>query len=202
MAGVTAPELVRAGRRFAHFRSAVEHDGAAPQSVETRRNRAPNVHADAAPAPCPGETDLVVVLRITNGIFKDEIIRPGLIVGPYDPSGRFTYWPIRIARGGTVLAPAPPDRPAQFTHGRELADGLVRLAAGRNGGRENERRTVAAGTRRGPAPAGQEALRTGAAPATVRPNRPVSMTLIPPILTQPITPPITQPCAWRWGSLP
>ncbi len=44
--------------------------------------------------------------------FPDAFIpRPGLIVGPWDPTGRFTYWPERIADGGQVLAPAPPDAP-------------------------------------------------------------------------------------------
>src|SRR6059058_6414187 len=39
--------------------------------------------------------------------------RPGLIVGPWDPTGRFTYWPERFAEGGRVLAPAPPEADAQ-----------------------------------------------------------------------------------------
>ncbi len=38
------------------------------------------------------------------------IVRPGLIVGPHDPTGRFTYWPHRLARGGELLAPGPPER--------------------------------------------------------------------------------------------
>ena len=55
------------------------------------------------------------------------IVRPGLIVGPYDPSGRFTYWPHRLARGGEVLAPGPPERLAQFIDVRDLAEWIVRL---------------------------------------------------------------------------
>jgi 2'-hydroxyisoflavone reductase len=54
------------------------------------------------------------------------IVRPGLIVGPYDPSDRFTYWPARIARGGTVLAPGRPDRRVQFVDGRDLGAWVVR----------------------------------------------------------------------------
>src|SRR5678815_1177960 len=42
------------------------------------------------------------------------IIRPGLIVGPHDYTDRFTYWPARVARGGEVLAPGPPERFIQF----------------------------------------------------------------------------------------
>ena len=55
------------------------------------------------------------------------VIRPGLIVGPHDPSGRFTYWPHRLARGGEVLAPGPPERLAQFIDVRDLAEWIVRL---------------------------------------------------------------------------
>ena len=53
------------------------------------------------------------------------IPRPGLIVGPWDPTGRFTYWPQRFARGGRVLAPAPPDAPAQVVDARDLANWIV-----------------------------------------------------------------------------
>jgi len=54
-------------------------------------------------------------------------LRAGLIVGAHDPSGRFTYWPARVARGGEVLAPGRPERPVQFIDARDLADWTVRL---------------------------------------------------------------------------
>lgn len=54
--------------------------------------------------------------------------RPGLIVGPFDPTGRFTYWPRRIAAGGEVLAPGDPDEPVQVIDGRDLAAWLLRQA--------------------------------------------------------------------------
>ena len=56
------------------------------------------------------------------------IVRPGLIVGPHDPTGRFTYWPVRVARGGEVLAPGSPGDPLQWIDVRDLADWLVTLA--------------------------------------------------------------------------
>jgi 2'-hydroxyisoflavone reductase len=55
------------------------------------------------------------------------IIRPGLIVGPYDPTDRFTYWPVRVARGGNVLAPEKPSVPVQIIEGRDLADFTIQL---------------------------------------------------------------------------
>jgi 2'-hydroxyisoflavone reductase len=58
------------------------------------------------------------------------IVRPGLIVGPHDPSGRFTYWPLRLARGGAVLAPAPADAPLQWIDARDLAAWLPRAVRG------------------------------------------------------------------------
>ena len=55
-------------------------------------------------------------------------VRPGFIVGPDDPSGRFTYWPVRIDRGGDVLAPGAPGDPIQFIDVRDLGEWLVRVA--------------------------------------------------------------------------
>jgi 2'-hydroxyisoflavone reductase len=55
-------------------------------------------------------------------------VRAGLIVGPHDASGRFTYWPMRVAKGGDVLAPAPPERTVQFIDVRDLAEWMVTAA--------------------------------------------------------------------------
>ena len=54
-------------------------------------------------------------------------IRPGLIVGPYDYTDRFTYWPVRVARGGEVLAPGRADRYVQFIDSRDLAEWTIRM---------------------------------------------------------------------------
>jgi 2'-hydroxyisoflavone reductase len=53
------------------------------------------------------------------------VVRPGLIVGPHDPTGRFTYWAHRLARGGEILAPAPPERRVQFVDARDLGEWIV-----------------------------------------------------------------------------
>jgi len=58
---------------------------------------------------------------------RSLIVRPGLIVGPWDPTDRFTYWPVRLARGGEILAPGPPERVVQFVDARDLAPWIVRL---------------------------------------------------------------------------
>src|SRR5687768_14927574 len=59
---------------------------------------------------------------------KTTIIRPGLIVGPGDPSNRFTYWPVRIERGGEVLAPGDGHDPVQIIDARDLAEWVIRMA--------------------------------------------------------------------------
>jgi 2'-hydroxyisoflavone reductase len=55
------------------------------------------------------------------------VVRPGLIVGPEDPTDRFTYWPVRIARGGEVLAPGRATDPVLYIDVRDLARFMVLL---------------------------------------------------------------------------
>jgi 2'-hydroxyisoflavone reductase len=61
-------------------------------------------------------------------------VRAGLIIGPYDPTDRFTYWPRRLAAAGEVLAPGDPGQPLQLIDARDLAAWLVRLALDGPGG--------------------------------------------------------------------
>ena len=58
---------------------------------------------------------------------KTLIVRPGLIVGPRDETDRFTYWPVRIDRGGEVLASGNPNDPVQFIDARDLAEWTIRM---------------------------------------------------------------------------
>jgi 2'-hydroxyisoflavone reductase len=72
----------------------------------------------------------VLCEKVVQKTFGDEgalIIRPGLIVGPYDPTDRFTYWPVRVARGGDVLAPEDPNVPVQIIDARDLSDFIIKL---------------------------------------------------------------------------
>ena len=77
--------------------------------------------------------------RVVEETYGDRSarVRAGLIVGPYDPTDRFTYWPRRIARGGAVLGPGNPDAPVQFVDARDLAAWLVKLALFGPGGTFN-----------------------------------------------------------------
>lgn len=78
-------------------------------------------------ARCEAELEAMLPGRVLS-------IRPGLIVGPEDPTDRFTYWPHRLARGGEVLAPGDPHQPVQFIDARDLADWIVRMVEARETG--------------------------------------------------------------------
>jgi 2'-hydroxyisoflavone reductase len=74
--------------------------------------------------------------RVVQQVFGEHsaVARAGLIVGPHDPTDRFTYWPRRLAEGGTVLAPGDPEQPVQLIDARDLGAFLVRLAVERTSG--------------------------------------------------------------------
>jgi 2'-hydroxyisoflavone reductase len=59
---------------------------------------------------------------------KTTVIRPGLIVGPGDETDRFSYWPVRIDRGGEVLAPGDGTDPVQVIDVRDLTEWTIRMA--------------------------------------------------------------------------
>jgi len=84
-------------------------------------------HYGALKAACETVIDEVYGDRAAN-------VRAGLIVGPYDPTDRFTYWPRRIAAGRDVLGPGNPAAPVQFVDARDLAAWLVKLALEGPGG--------------------------------------------------------------------
>ncbi len=76
----------------------------------------------------------VLCEKVVQDIYGDRalIIRPGLIVGPYDPTHRFTYWPARIAdserNSGEVLAPGQPNYGVQFIDARDLGAWTIHMA--------------------------------------------------------------------------
>jgi 2'-hydroxyisoflavone reductase len=65
------------------------------------------------------------------------IVRPGFIVGPDDPTGRFTYWPVRFDKGGEIAVPGAPTDPLQVIDVRDLGAFLVKLAEDGTTGRFN-----------------------------------------------------------------
>ena len=65
------------------------------------------------------------------------VIRPGLIVGPHDPTNRYTYWVTRIERGGRVVVPGPPERMVQYIDARDLAEWTIRAIEAQLGGTYN-----------------------------------------------------------------
>ena len=68
---------------------------------------------------------------------KATVIRPGLIVGPGDETDRFTYWPVRLDRGGDVLAPGDGSDAVQVIDARDLAEWTIRMVESGSVGRFN-----------------------------------------------------------------
>lgn len=77
--------------------------------------------------------------RIADRIMDGRVlnVRAGLIVGPHDPSDRFTYWPWRVAQGGSVAAPGIPEEPVQFIDVRDLAAWMLAMVEGKRPGTFN-----------------------------------------------------------------
>lgn len=74
--------------------------------------------------------------RVVNEYYGERalIIRPGFVVGPYDPTDRFTYWVARVARGGEILAPGDAGNPIQFIDAADLGEWTIRMVeAGASG---------------------------------------------------------------------
>jgi nucleoside-diphosphate-sugar epimerase len=98
-------------------------------------NATPGQRADTAPLRAPTAPEIEHSIEATYGAAKVAceqavgegafICRAGLIVGPEDPTGRFTYWPTRLDRGGEVLVGGTPDDAAQFIDVRDLAQWIV-----------------------------------------------------------------------------
>lgn len=90
------------------------------------------VHTDARDAKDPSEsygTQKATCEAIVQRVFGDKgiVVRPTYIVGPGDTSDRFTYWPVRLARGGDVIAPGRKDDKVQFIDVRDLTAFMVHL---------------------------------------------------------------------------
>jgi nucleoside-diphosphate-sugar epimerase len=101
-------------------------------------NATPGQRADTAPLRVPTAAEIERSTEETYGAAKVAceqavgagafICRAGLIVGPEDPTGRFTYWPTRLARGGEVLVAGTPEDAVQLVDVRDLAQWIVHAA--------------------------------------------------------------------------
>ena len=101
-------------------------------------NRIPGQRADTATLREPSSTEIehstdaiygAAKVACEQAVGNDAFIcRAGLIAGPEDPTGRFAYWPARLARGGEVLAPGSPEDAVQFIDVRDLAQWIVHAA--------------------------------------------------------------------------
>ena len=68
---------------------------------------------------------------------RSSVVRPSLIVGPYDPTDRFTYFVRRAAQGGAMIGPGRPNQPFQLIHARDLADFSLLLTTSETTGAYN-----------------------------------------------------------------
>jgi 2'-hydroxyisoflavone reductase len=90
------------------------------------------VHLEARDPKDPSErygTNKATCEAIVEKVFgtRGAVVRPTYIVGPGDPTDRFTYWPVRLAEGGDVLAPGRKTDPVQFVDVRDLAAFMLKL---------------------------------------------------------------------------
>jgi 2'-hydroxyisoflavone reductase len=125
-------------RAVAALKQRVEHWGFVSTVSVYADNRTTGQRADAAPLRAPTAPEIEQSTEETYGAAKVAceqatgentfVCRAGLIVGPEDPTGRFTYWPTRLDRGGEVLVPGTPDDAVQFIDVRDLAQWVVHAA--------------------------------------------------------------------------
>jgi 2'-hydroxyisoflavone reductase len=96
------------------------------------------IHTDEDPMSAPeiyGAMKVACEQAVQEGVASSTVVRPGLICGPGDPSGRYTYWPWRLSElPVTVLAPGSPDDIVQIIDVRDLASWIVDCAESRTQG--------------------------------------------------------------------
>ena len=128
-------------RAVAALKQGVEHWTFVSTVSVYADNRTTGQRADAAPLRAPTTLEMEHSTEETYGAAKVAceqaigenafICRAGLIAGPEDPTGRFTYWPTRLDRGGEVLVPGTPDDAVQLIDVRDLAQWIVHAAHSR-----------------------------------------------------------------------
>ena len=115
---------------YARFDTVNPDESLAVETIEDPTNEDVRANYGALKALCEKAAEAAMPDRVAN-------IRPGLIIGPGDPSGRFTHWPSRLAAGGEVLAPGDGSTPVQYIDGRDLGAWIVRVVEDRTVGTMN-----------------------------------------------------------------
>lgn len=110
-------------------------------AADIHRHTEVGMHYGAMKARCERAAEEGMPGRVTS-------VRPGLIVGPRDTSGRFTYWPVRASEGGTMIGPGDGSDPTQFIDVRDLAAFIVRCVERKHVGAYNADRPAGATTMR------------------------------------------------------
>lgn len=133
--------LEPATKRYVFISSVSVYDSPLPRGADESARTSP-MPADADPTQITGATYgplKTACEEATRAAFGDRatIARPTLIVGPEDPTDRFTYWVRRGIEGGRIVAPGDRSRPVQFIDGRDLAAFLLRLCADNRSGTFN-----------------------------------------------------------------
>jgi 2'-hydroxyisoflavone reductase len=120
--------------------SVVGDDESAPlRTIADPTDEDSKTHYGELKALCEQAAEKAMPGRVAN-------LRPGLIVGPGDPTGRFSHWPARLAAGGEVIGPGDGTTPVQWIDGRDLAAWIVKVIEDRTTGTFNafgpEKRTT------------------------------------------------------------
>ena len=105
---------------FADFRAPDKKEDAPKATIDDPTSEDVGRHYGALKVLCE---------QAVNDVYGElaTIVRPTAVAGPGDRSDRFTYWPVRINRGGEVLAPGTRTDPVQYSDGRDLAEFMVHL---------------------------------------------------------------------------
>ena len=117
---------------YVSSRSAYADTGAIPMTADhpTFTYESAGVSRDADRDRLPYGLQKALCERQTQEVFGARacIFRPGLIIGPRDRTDRFTYWPVRIHRGGEVLSPGDGSDPIQIIDARDFSEWMIRMA--------------------------------------------------------------------------
>lgn len=135
----TAERLRDAVDRYVFISTiSVYRDFSVPGTTEESPLEEPEPGDEDAREVGPGSYGRLKVLceRMAEAVLPGRVlhVRPCIVVGPHDPTGRFTYWVDRVARGGEVLAPGRPERPVQLIDARDLAAWVVGMTERRETG--------------------------------------------------------------------